>query len=133
MAKALGVGGVFFKAANPEKLAKWYSRHLRFKLDMPTYASFSPKTMPKGGTTVWSPFPARTKYFAPSKRPYMLNLIVDDLDGALRQVKRGGAKIVGKVQSAPYGRFGGFLDPERNKVELWELPKPKARKRKGSK
>jgi hypothetical protein len=84
--------------------------------------------MPKGGYTVWSPFPSATRYFAPSTRQYMVNLVVDDLEGALRQVARGGARVVGDVQDYPYGRFGWFLDPERNKVELWELPRAKTRR-----
>ena len=129
MASAIGIGGVFFKSANPAKLAQWYARHLRLELEMPTAASFKSKAMPKGGLSVWSPFPADTRYFAPSKQPFMINFVVDDLDGALRQVKRGGAKIVGEIQAESYGRFGWFLDPERNKVELWEPSRPKARKR----
>jgi predicted enzyme related to lactoylglutathione lyase len=131
LAKAIGVGGVFFKSANPKRLAKWYSRHLGIGLLSPTAASFKPADMPRDGLTVWSPFPADTRYFAPSRRPYMVNLVVDDLEGALRQVARGGAKLAGEIQEYPYGRFGWFMDPDGNKVELWEVPraKPRARKR----
>jgi predicted enzyme related to lactoylglutathione lyase len=128
VAKALGVGGVFFKSSNPRTMAKWYSRHLRIKLATPSAASFMPDAMPVGGFTVWSPFPASTRYFAPSARQYMVNLVVDDLDGALRQVALGGATIVGEIREYPYGRFGWFLDPERNKVELWEPPRAKPRR-----
>ncbi len=92
MAKVLGVGGIFFKAKSPGRLAKWYSRHLGIKLASGLSATFSPKDMPKDGLTVWSPFPASTRYFAPSARQYMFNLVVDDLDGALRQVAKGGGQ-----------------------------------------
>ena len=123
MARVIGLGGILFKSSNPKKLAKWYSRHLGINLE-PTSSSatFKPNDMPRGGCTVWSPFPAATRYFAPSARQFMINFVVDDLEGALRQVVRGGARVVGEVQEYPYGRFGWFLDPERNKVELWQVP-----------
>lgn len=121
MARVLGVGGIFFKAKAPEALGDWYREHLQVPVDA-SYggASFEPSTMPPGGQTVWSPFPADTTYFAPSERAFMFNLIVDDLDGALEQVRRGGAEVVGQVEEYEYGRFGWFVDPEGNKVELWE-------------
>lgn len=122
MAKVIGLGGIFFKASNPAKLAKWYSRHLGIDLGSGLSASFEPSDLPAGGCTVWSPFPATTRYFAPSRRPFMVNFVVDDLEGALKQVARGGARVVGDVQEYPYGRFASFLDPEGNKVELWQLP-----------
>ena len=79
--------------------------------------------MPPNGATVWSPFDRATKYFDPAARDYMFNLVVDDLDGALRQVREGGAELVGAIEEQDYGRFGWFMDPEGNKVELWQ---PKA-------
>jgi len=130
MAKVVGVGGVFFKSPNPRRLAKWYSKHLGIQLEMKAAASFKPETMPKGGLTVWSVFPSTTRYFGPSKKPFMINLVVDDLDGALRQVLRGKGKLVGAVEEYPYGRFGWFLDPDGNKVELWQPPAPRAPRRK---
>jgi len=80
-------------------------------------------TLPTRSFTVWSPFPANTDYFSPSTREFMFNLIVDDLDGALGQVHLGGAQVVGEVEEHEYGRFGWFIDPEGNKVELWQ-PSP---------
>jgi predicted enzyme related to lactoylglutathione lyase len=76
--------------------------------------------MPAGGFTVWSVFPRQTDYFSPSRRAFMVNFVVDDLDGALAQVRRGRGRVVGEVQEYPYGRFGWFLDPDGNKVELWQ-------------
>ncbi len=123
MARVLGVGGVFFKSKAPQDIAEWYKRWLGFELEMPSGTSFKPEAMPPGGLTVWSAFKADTTYFDPSPATFMINLVVDDLDGALAQVREGGATIVGAVQEESYGRFGWFLDPDGNKVELWE-PKP---------
>lgn len=123
MAKVLGLGGIFFKSRNPQALMAWYQQTLGFSTESTDYASFSPSTMPGGGSTVFSPFKDTTGYFAPSKRDFMFNLIVDNLEEALAQVKSGGAELVGDPQSFDYGRFGWFMDPEGNKVELWE---PKA-------
>jgi predicted enzyme related to lactoylglutathione lyase len=120
MAKVLGVGGVFFKATDPEKLGAWYRQWLGVPVEPPYGASFKSDTMPPGGVTVWAPFSADTTYFEPSQRAFMINLVVDDLAGALAQVTEGGAQIVGDVQDESYGRFGWFVDPEGNKVELWE-------------
>lgn len=123
MAKVLGAGGIFFKSEDPKKLGEWYQTWLGVPVEPPYGASFSPASMPEGGLTVWAPFQADTDYFEPSDRDYMFNLVVDDLDGALAQVREGGAELVGDVEDYPYGRFGHFVDPEGNKVELWE---PKA-------
>jgi predicted enzyme related to lactoylglutathione lyase len=120
MARVLGVGGVFFKSEAPEKLGAWYRRWLNVPVDEHNVTAFNPDAMPAGGVTVWSPFDKGTSYFAPSTREYMFNLIVDDLDGALRQVAEGGAELVGGIQAYDYGRFGWFIDPDGNKVELWQ-------------
>jgi len=120
MAKALGVGGVFFKSRNPQALMTWYQAHLGFPGESTDYASFFPGAMPAGGCTVFSPFKDTTGYFAPSKREFMFNLVVDNLDEALAQVVAGGAELVGDPQSFDYGRFGWFMDPDGNKVELWQ-------------
>ena len=121
MAKVIGVGGVFFKTEDPQGLSAWYRDWLGLPIDE-TYggASFRPDTMPRGGYTVWAPFQAFSTYFGPSTKAYMFNLVVDDLDGALAQVREGGAEIVGEIEEYEYGRFGWFLDPDGNKVELWE-------------
>ena len=121
MAKVLGVGGVFFKAEDPEQLAQWYEQWLGIKIDSSyTGSSFNPVNMPPKSYTVWSLFKATTKYFEPSQNPYMINLIVDDLHGALSQVQEGGATLAGEPEEYEYGHFGWFIDPEGNKVELWQ-------------
>jgi predicted enzyme related to lactoylglutathione lyase len=122
MAKVLGVGGIFFTSPDPSRLRAWYARWLGIPAEGPG-ASFAPQAMPCGGCTVLSPFGADTEYFAPSTRGFMFNLIVDDLDGALAQVRAGGAQVVGGIEKYDYGRFGWFVDPDGNKVELWQVPR----------
>jgi predicted enzyme related to lactoylglutathione lyase len=77
--------------------------------------------MPENCATVWSAFESSTDYFSPSVKDFMFNLVVDDVRGILAQVKEGGAVIVGEMQEADYGKFGWFMDPDGNKVELWQL------------
>lgn len=124
MAKVLGVGGVFFKSPDPARLAQWYAQWLNLVLahEGQPFAMLQPKTMPATGYTVWSPFEATTTYFAPSDQAFMFNLVVDNLDEALEQVKAGGAQIVGEPEKSEYGAFGWFIDPDGNKVELWQPP-----------
>lgn len=120
MAKVVGVGGVFFKCNDPEKLGSWYQQWLGLPVEPPHGANFRSDTVPVGGLTVWGPFTKDTEYFDPSTREFMINLMVDDLDGALAQVVAGGAEVVGEIMEESYGRFGWFIDPEGTKVELWE-------------
>ncbi|MEN8144156.1 MAG: VOC family protein, partial [Gemmatimonadota bacterium] len=118
----LGVGGIFFRSKDPKSLGQWYQKWLGVPVEHPYGASLLAENMPPGALTVWTPFAHDTDYFDPSTREFMFNLIVDDLDGALAQVEEGGAELVGEIQDYEYGRFGWFMDPEGNKVELWEPP-----------
>jgi predicted enzyme related to lactoylglutathione lyase len=120
MARVLGVGGIFFRAGDPETLGDWYRKWLGVPVSHPHGASFKPDSMPAGALTVWAPFQHDTTYFDPADRQFMFNLVVDDLDEALSQVQQGGAELVGEIEEYDYGRFGWFLDPEGNKVELWQ-------------
>ena len=125
MAKVLGIGGVFFKSPDPAKLQAWYAQTLGIDAQSAegnSFAIFPADTMPENGYTVWSLFNAKTTYFAPSSKEFMVNLVVDDLEEALRQVAAGGAQLVGDVQKSEYGGFGWFIDPDGNKVELWQPP-----------
>lgn len=120
MAKVLGVGGVFFKSPDPDRLYRWYSEHLGItKTDEPG-VSFANSSLPPAGYVVWCAFDDDTKYFDPADRQYMFNLVVDDLEVALQQVKAGGAELVGEIESYDFGIFGWFVDPDGNKVELWQ-------------
>jgi len=125
MAKVLGIGGIFFKSPDPQRLYQWYSQWLGLTVEVEagvSFVSFFPLTMPKNGYTVWSVFESSTTYFSPSENDFMFNLVVDNLEEALRQVKAGGAQVVGEVEKNAYGQFGWFMDPDGNKVELWEPP-----------
>lgn len=120
MAKVLGVGGVFFKAADVGAVHDWYRRVLGFACEDWGGVAFPPLSR---GVTVWSPFKADSGYFDPSTQPFMINFVVEDLDGLLAQVEREGVEIHGRDDSDPNGRFAWIVDPAGVKIELWE---PKA-------
>jgi predicted enzyme related to lactoylglutathione lyase len=125
MAKALGVGGIFFKSPDPAMLHGWYAQWLGIEAQSEqgmAFAIFQPATMPANGYTVFSMFDSATGYFAPSSKEFMINLVVDNLEEALSQVAAGGAQVVGEIEKSEYGSFGWFVDPDGNKVELWQPP-----------
>src|SRR6185369_2281045 len=105
MAKVLGVGGIFFKSPDPKRLYDWYSKWLGMQFE-DWGTTYSPENMPVNAQTVWSAFPSTTKYFEPASKDFMFNLIVDDLEAALKQVKEGGAEVVGDIEKLEYGLFG---------------------------
>ena len=123
--RALGVGGVFFRSSNPERLGKWYAEHLGMDVESwgTTFgASFAPADMPARGFTVWSAFAADTEYFGASGQDHMINLAVDDLEAALQNVAAGGAVVLPEREDHDFGKFGWFVDPDGNRVELWQPP-----------
>jgi predicted enzyme related to lactoylglutathione lyase len=131
MAKALGIGGIFFKSTNPQALLAWYQKWLGFPGEHRDCAMFPPASMPEGACTVFSPYPSDTDYFArpghgqadrEDAQMFMVSLVVDDLSMAIEQVKAGGATVLG-TQREDFGTFGWFIDPEGNKVEMWEPAK----------
>lgn len=125
MAKVTGIGGVFFKSRNPDKLKSWYEEHLGIEPDKDGYVSFFWRERHRPddvGFTVWGPFAEDTKYFDPSDKPYMVNLRVDDLDAILEHLRDVGVAVHDRVDEEEYGRFGWFVDPEGTKIELWEPP-----------
>jgi predicted enzyme related to lactoylglutathione lyase len=126
MKRVTGIGGIFFKAENPKKLYEWYDKHLGIKGDPNTGAMLhwrEDENPERRGMTVWSIFGKDTKYFEPSRAPFMLNYRVDDLDGLLAALKAEGVAIDPKREDHEYGRFAWITDPEGNKIELWEPPK----------
>ena len=122
MAKILGLGGVFFKADDPKALAEWYQKWLGMGLAHPYGLTFQPDTIPPHGFNIWTPFSRDTEYFAPSNKEAMFNFMVDDLDAMLDQIKPSGCKVMAETERGEYGDFGWFIDPEGNKVELWQPP-----------
>ncbi|HEX5263470.1 MAG TPA: VOC family protein [Phenylobacterium sp.] len=119
MAKVLGIGGVFFKAADPKAVRDWYARVLGFELSAWGGMSWP---HPQAGQVNWSVFEASSDYYDPSVAPFMVNYIVDDLDGVLAKAKAEGADPVGAPTSDDYGRFAWLMDPAGVKIELWEPP-----------
>ena len=119
MAKVLGLGGVFFKAEDPVAVRDWYARVLGFEIHAWGGLAFDPI---KGNGTNWSVFAADTRYFDPGTAPFMINFIVDDLDGVLAKAAAQDVQPIGR-QDEDMGRFAWLLDPAGVKIELWEPPK----------
>ena len=122
MARVTGIGGVFFKARDRDALVAWYREHLGieaaeygFPFD---WRETGGPDIP--GYTVWGPFRHDTRYFDPSPAAFMINYRVDDLEGLLAQLRAAGVQVDDKVEVYPYGRFAWIMDPEGNRLELWE-------------
>lgn len=127
MARVLGLGGLFFKSADPAATREWYNRVLGIEFDdwggtvfLPEVAAAHP-----GAGTVFSPFKADTDYFAPSEERFMFNLMVDDLRAMLARCADNGVTPVLEMFGEANGDFAHIVDPEGRKVELWQ-PKPMA-------
>jgi len=119
--RVTGLGGVFFKTTDPKKMIAWYGKHLGLPVDDygASFKSIDHDTNVPA-TTVWSPFKEDTTYFNPSEKPFMFNYRVENLVELLKLLKEEGVQIVGEIQEYPYGKFGWIMDPEGNKIELWE-------------
>ena len=115
--KVTGIGGVFFRAKDPDALGKWYKEHLGvFAMD-DNYEAWPQQA----GPTVFMPFPADTDYFGSKSQAFMINFRVDDLDGLLKKLKAGKVKVVKDIEEQKgVGRFAHIEDPEGNRIELWE-------------
>lgn len=125
MKRVTGIGGIFFLAKDPVALRAWYQRHLGINVEEWGGTAFSwadEAGKPAGGTTVWSIGTAGSDYFAPSASPFMINYRVDDLAALLAALREEGCNVVDKTDDSEYGKFGWVIDPEGNKVELWEPP-----------
>lgn len=115
-----GLGGFFFKTKDPDHLKVWYKKHLGMNTDQYGWTFWWKDKEGNDCSTQWSPFKEETDYFAPSEKPYMMNLRVKNLHKLLEQLKKEGVTVVGEVEEFSYGKFGWILDPEGNKLELWE-------------
>ncbi len=120
--RVTGIGGIFFKADNPKLLKEWYEKHLGMKMD--DYGTIfewrQGADSSKAGFTQWSVFPSKTSYFEPSKKEYMINYRVENLDRLYEQLQAERVQIVDKVETFEYGKFLHITDIEGNKIELWE-------------
>jgi catechol 2,3-dioxygenase-like lactoylglutathione lyase family enzyme len=117
MEKVIGIGGVFFKAQQPEKLANWYREHLGLEIDANSGGSVFGPT----GDTIWAPFPQTSGYFGGPK-PFMINYRVADLAAMLKQLRDAGVEVDEKSEESEQGKFGWATDPDGNRFELWEPP-----------
>lgn len=122
MKKVTGIGGIFFKCKDPNQMKEWYKAHLG--LDTNEYGAtfeWREESDPtKKGATQWNPFNDSTKYFEPSKKDFMINYRVADLEALVEQLKKEGVTIVDNIETYDYGKFVHIMDIEGNKVELWE-------------
>ncbi len=125
-----GIGGIFFKAEDPEKLGEWYRKHLGLEVEEyggVTFRENQSTAEPKRQAyTVWSPFAADTDYFAPSQKRFMINFRVTDLDALLAELRRDGVTVDERAEKSEFGYFGWAMDPEGNRIELWEPPEVQA-------
>lgn len=121
MKRVTGIGGIFFKCKDTEKVNEWYKKHLG--LDTGPYGvtfEWPEDDSSKKAVTQWSPFSETTKYFEPSTKDFMINYRVEDLEGLVEVLKKEGVTILDELAVYEYGKFIHILDIEGNKIELWE-------------
>lgn len=123
MKRVTGIGGVFFKAKDPEKLREWYRVHLGIESESWGFAfRWQDDPRSSSGTTAWAPFADNTKYFEPSQKPFMINFRVEDLSRLASELRAEGVEVDANLEESEFGKFGWVMDPEGNRVELWEPP-----------
>jgi predicted enzyme related to lactoylglutathione lyase len=130
MKRVIGIGGVFFKAKDPESLRAWYQKHLGLEPDAYGGVVFhcpASEAAQQTAQTVWSLFPSDTNYFEPSSAPFMINYRVENLAALREQLKDEGVEVDERTEEYEYGRFGWITDPEGNRIELWEPRVPFAK------
>lgn len=123
MSHLKGIGGIFFKSPDPKILAAWYAS--TFDLTVSEYGTFDfnwqeSDRSPQERMTLFSPFKESTTYFKPSESSFMVNFIVDDLEALLTDLEKKGIPVLPERENADYGRFAWMMDPDGNKIELWQ-------------
>lgn len=120
--RVTGIGGIFFKTADPAKTKEWYSENLGMKTDeYGTMFEFRTAENPEQKAYLqWSPFSEKTKYFEPSQKEFMINYRVENMEDLVEELKANGVTVLDSIQTFDYGKFVHILDPENNKIELWE-------------
>ena len=122
MKKVTGIGGIFFKCQDPNKVKEWYKTHLGLPAG-PYGASFewyADKDSDKKGLTQWNTFTTKAKMFDPSSKDFMINYRVDNLEALVTELKKEGVTIVDEIETFDYGKFVHIMDIEGNKIQLWE-------------
>ena len=129
MKRVTGLGGIFFKAKDPKALYEWYRKHLGVESAPDgSGAMWRDADHPEiPGCNVFAIFPAETTYFAASQSSFMVNFRVENLDELLQALREEGVEVDSKVEEHEYGKFGWIMDPEGNRIELWEPPNTGAR------
>lgn len=120
--RATSIGGIFFKAKDPKALKQWYADYLGMRM-VESGTNFEWRQgadSTKKGYTLWAPFRETTKYFQPSEKQFMINYRVEGLDMLLKKMKEHGILPTDSVERSSYGNFVHVMDPEGNKLELWE-------------
>ena len=120
--KVKGIGGIFFKAENPEEMRNWYSENLGLVTN--EYGSLfefrESDNAEQKAYLQWSPFGEKTTYFKPSEKEFMINYTVENIEELVEELKANGVKVLDEIETYEYGKFVHILDPENNKIELWE-------------
>jgi predicted enzyme related to lactoylglutathione lyase len=122
MARVTGIGGVFIKARDPKALAEWYATHLGLVLEPwgGAILKWTEDIAGDGGLTVWTLAEQSSTWFAPSESSFMINYRVDDLEALAKDLETAGIPLLKPIEADENGKFGWVMDPEGNKVELWE-------------
>ncbi|WP_349675844.1 MULTISPECIES: VOC family protein [unclassified Leeuwenhoekiella] len=122
MKRVTGIGGIFFKSKDPEKITEWYHKHLGLETNPygATFEWFQEADPSTKAQTQWTPFAETSNYFGSSGQDYMINYRVEDLEELVNQLKKEGVEVVDEMETYDYGKFIHILDGEGNKVQLWE-------------
>jgi predicted enzyme related to lactoylglutathione lyase len=125
MKRVTGIGGIFFNSHDPAKLTNWYKTHLGIDVQAWGGTAFTwtdAEGKPTAGTTIWSVGNAASNIFAPSSATFMVNYRVDDLHALVAALREEGCNVLEKIDDSEYGKFAWVIDPDGNKVELWQPP-----------
>ncbi|KIO54067.1 VOC family protein [Flavobacterium hibernum] len=120
--KVTGIGGIFFFTDNPKDTREWYSKNLGFDVNDwgSTFESRNIQNPDEINALQWSPFKKGDEYFSPSKKDFMINYRVQNIEGLVNQLKENGVTVLDDITTYDYGKFVHILDAEDNKIELWE-------------
>ena len=121
--KVTGIGGIFFYSDNPKETKEWYTKNLGIEINDWGSSSFESRNINRPDEIIslqWKPFKRGDKYFSPSKKDFMINYTVQNLEGLLNKLKENGVTILDSITSYDFGKFVHIMDTEGNKIELWE-------------